>query len=275
VTRLGRLDYGGSVHLARRPFGGVLLGVVVALAPRVARAQDLGPTPHAPGALGLRVGAESVWASFDVEGARGNFAGVSGRFDWRASEAVTLRVLVPVYSLSLDGSPSRVGVGDSELRLRVRVYDTHPWRVLAGIADGLPTGSTSLGLGQGASQLTPYVTAGYRVGSLVVYANLADAVTVRSSDKAAPVDYVDRSTDHEARGTLGAIFEVGEHLYGAAFTTGTAVLVPGSTSALATAGAAVGVLPASMLKLLLGGEVPVAGEHRFDVKVFFDAYVFF
>jgi hypothetical protein len=262
---------------ASRAIGAVLLGAACALASGRARAQEFGGGGGAVReGIGTRLGVESTWASFDLDGVRGSFAGVAARVDWRAGSRVDLRVLVPVYALTLDGAATQVGLGDSELRVRVLVYDAHPWRVFAGLADALPTGSTSIGVGQGAPQLTPFLTAGYRAGRIIVYVNAADALTLRPADKPALPDYVDPSTDHELHGTFGVIAEMGDHLYAVATGSGTVVLVPEHAGeALATAGLAVGVLPSSRFKLLAGAQLPVAGEHRFDVRATLAAYAYF
>lgn len=255
----------------------MLLAAACTLLARGAGAQEFGGGGGAVReGIGTRLGVESTWASFDLDRVRGSFAGVTARVDWRAGSRVDLRLLVPVYAVTLDGAPTHAALGDSELRVRVLVYDAHPWRVFAGLADGLPTGSTSIGVGQGAPQLTPFLTAGYRAGPVVVYVNAADALTLRPADKPALPDYVDPSTDHELHGTLGVIAEMGEHLYAVATGNGTVVLVPSRAGdALATAGLAVGVLPSKRFKLLAGAQLPLAGEHRFDVRATLAAYVYF
>jgi hypothetical protein len=242
-----------------------------------ASAQDIGVSgPREPPVVSSRFGVESTWASFDLGGARGSYVGLGARGDWRASPRVGLRLFVPAYVLSLDGQDSHTGVGDVDLRVRVLLLDSGDWRVFAGLSDQLPTGSTSLGLGQGAPQITPFVTAGWRRDPVVVYASVADAIAWRSTFQAPRVDYVDPSTDHELRYLLGALFAFGDHVYAGAAFTAVTVLAPSALGeTLLTGGVAVGVIPAKHWKLVAGGQLPIAGEHRFDAKATLAAYVFF
>jgi hypothetical protein len=250
----------------------------VGIVHRAAAAQDFGAGggSREPLVIATRFGLESTWASFDLGGTRGSYFGFAARADWRASSVVGLRLIVPVYTLGTEGQPWKTGLGDSELRLRVLVLDADDWRVFVGLTDGLPTGDTSLGVGQGATQLTPFVTAGWKKGPLVLYATVADSITLRVQDKPAPIDYVDPSTDHEMHGTLGAIVGLGDHAYATAAVTETTVLVPSDAGdTILTGGVAVGILPGRTWKLVAGGQLPLAGQHRFDAKASLDAYVFF
>src|SRR5271165_1793660 len=128
----------------------------------------LGTSQESPGG-GSRLGIESVWAAFDLQGATGDFLGVVARGDVRLSPSVSARLEIPVYTLHVNGQDTRTGVGDIELRTRIRLYDAHGWRFYFGLSDQMPTGNSSLGLGQHATQLTPFLTGGYRLGPVVVY----------------------------------------------------------------------------------------------------------
>jgi hypothetical protein len=222
-----------------------------------------------------RVGVESSWARFDLGSARGDYVGVTLRADYHATRELTVRLLVPLYSIDLDGQPSHVGFGDAELRLRVLLYDEHDWRAYAGIADQLPTGQTSIGLGQEASQLTPFVTAGWKKGPVILYGGVSDAVTLRASGSPSPPDYVDPSTDHEVHYTLG-VFAKSDLVYVNAAATGITVLIPSDFGqTLATGGLAVGLTPGETWKVAVSAQLPIAGEHRFQEKLGLSAYVFF
>ncbi len=223
-----------------------------------------------------RVGVESVWARFDLPGAKGDYFGFAARTDLRMAPRVSLRLEVPVYTLHLDGDGTKTGLGDVELRMRVLLLNADDWRVYAGLADQLPTGETSQGLGQGADQLTPVVTGGKRFGRLVLYVTLADALVVRAPHAASTPDYVDPSTDHELRYVGGSIYELTDALYANAAITGITVLVPSQLGqTLANGGLALGLSPTDAWKLVAGVQVPIAGDKRFDVRGLLGAYFFF
>jgi hypothetical protein len=254
---------------------GLLLAGVLAHRQSHAGIASSGP-PQEPLLTTSRVGLESVFVTFDLQGQKGDFLGVAARGDYRLSRRVGLRLEVPMYTLHLDGQGTNTGIGDAELRVRVLVLNIQAWRMYVGLADQMPTGQTSLGIGQGANQLTPYVTAGYRYRSLVVYGAVADAVTIRPSGAIVKPDWVDPSTDHELRYGLGAIVEFSEAFYGNAAVTGITELVPGSVgNSLCQGGASLGFQPNDNWKLVLGLQLPIAGERRFDTKTLLSLYYFF
>ena len=239
-------------------------------------AQEFGGGRGEPLVNATRLGVESSWTSFDLGGTKGDFFGVTGRVDYRANRAVGLRLLVPVYSLRLPSLGRRTGLGDSELRLRVLVLNAGEWRAFVGMADQLPTGETHLGMGQGGSQFTPFVTAGWKRGPVLVYGNVADAIVVHPQSKPAPVDYVDPSTDHEARYTLGTLFEVLEDLYVNATVTAITVLLPSDLGdTFVSGGFLVGATPWDRWKFVASAQAPLAGTARFDVKLGLNAYFYF
>ncbi|HTQ45632.1 MAG TPA: hypothetical protein VMI75_22890, partial [Polyangiaceae bacterium] len=103
-----------------------ILAGCLAGAQRTARAQEMSMGPsREPLVITPRAGIETGWTRFDLNGNRGDFYDVTARLDVRASHIVGLRMLLPVYALDLDGSSTRVGLGDAELRLRVLVLDDH------------------------------------------------------------------------------------------------------------------------------------------------------
>ncbi len=244
---------------------------------RPATAQDFGIGPQKePSLTTSRLGVETAWARFDQQGARGGFFALTARGDLKLARNVGLRLLVPMYALQLDGQSPVVGFGDAELRARVLVYDGHPWRVYAGLAHQMPTGDTGAGLGQGGSQLSPFVTGGWRKGPVVVFASVSDAIGLHARGKPAPPDYVDPTNDDELRGNVGFITELSQAIYASAALTAVVDLDPGSTgTTLATGGLAVGYLVSEAFKLVLVGQAPIAGQHRFDEKLGLSAYLYF
>jgi hypothetical protein len=259
---------------------GLLLAVGVSS--RLARAGIATSGPPQESVVGpSRLGIESVWTTFDLPGQNGGlqkgyFFGYAARGDYRVNHRVSLRLEVPVYTVHLDGLSTHTGLGDMELRMRALLLDSHDWRIYAGIADQLPTGATSTGLGQGATQLTPYVTAGYRYKHLIVYGLVGEALTIRPPKAATLPDWVDPSTDDEVRYTLGAVYEFSELFYANAIVTGITELLPSVLgTSLCTGGASLGLQPSDEWKIVAGLQLPIAGEHRYESKVLLSLYYFF
>jgi hypothetical protein len=245
---------------------------------RQAAAQDFGVGPQRePTLTTSRLGLESSWSSFEDQGGKGDFYGLTVRGDLKLAPHVGLRLLVPVYAIQLTGQPLNTGFGDAELRVRFLLYEGHPWRFYWGIADQLPTGNTSIGTGQGGTQLTPFITGGWRTGATVVYATLADAIGLHPQGKTEPLpDYVDPSSDHELRSTIGVVGPLTEALYFNVALSAITLLEPGQLgTTLLVGGAALGYQLNDTAKLVLVGQVPVEGEHRFNEKLGLDAYMFF
>jgi hypothetical protein len=249
--------------------------LIVTTRPTRAGVAGLGTSQESPGG-GSRLGVESVWAAFDLQGATGDFLGVVARGDVRLSPTVSTRLEVPVYTLHLNGQDARTGVGDIELRTRIRLYDAHNWRLYFGLSDQMPTGNASLGLGQNATQLTPYVTGGYRWGPIVVFGLVADAIAIRPPGAAQPNDYVDPGSDDELRYTVGAIVEFSDAVYANVALSAITDLVPGEVGrTLAIASASLGFAPSSTWKFVGGLQLPAAGDHLFEEKVVGGVYYFF
>jgi hypothetical protein len=251
------------------------VGLIFVARPVRAGVAGLGTSQESPGG-GSRLGVESVWAAFDLQGTTGDFVGVVARGDLRLSPIVSTRLEVPVYTLQLSGQGTRIGVGDIELRTRIRLYDAHNWRLYFGLSDQMPTGNSSLGLGQKATQLTPFLTGGYRWGPVVIYGVVADAVVIRQPGAPQPTDYVDPGSDHELRYSLGAIVEFSSAIYANAGLSAITDLVPGEVGrSLAIASASLGVAPSPTWKFVCGLQLPAGGEHLFEEKVVGGLYYFF
>jgi hypothetical protein len=251
------------------------VGLIVAARPVYAGVAGLGTSQESPGG-GSRLGIESVWAAFDLQGATGDFLGVVARGDLRLSPIVSTRLEIPVYTLHLNGQDARTGVGDIELRIRIRLYDAHGWRLYFGLSDQMPTGNSSLGLGQKATQLAPFLTCGYRWGPVVLYGIVADAFAIRPAGAPQPVDYVDPGSDHELRYSFGSIVEFSSVVYANAALSAITDLVPGDDGrSLAIASASLGIAPSPTWKLVCGLQLPAAGQHLFEEKVVGGLYYFF
>jgi hypothetical protein len=244
-----------------------------------AQAQDFGVGPQRePTLTTSRLGLETSWAQFDLYGVRGQYIGLTARLDVKLHRHVGMRLLVPTYIIQQDNQPAGNGFGDSELRVRVLLLDAHDWRFYGGLADQLPTGNTALGLGQGGTQLSPFITGGWRKGPVVVFGSVADCIGLHPEDKglAHTSDYVDPSNDHELRATFGAIAEIGEPVYVSAVVTDVTDLDPGSAgTSLLIGGAALGYLVSDDFKVVMVGQMPLAGEHRFEDKIGLNAYLYF
>ena len=267
-----------------RPSTGLVAAVIVAAIvarARQAAAQDFGVGPQKePTLTTSRLGLETSWARFDVQDTRGEYFGLTVRGDVKLARNVGLRVLVPMYLLQLDGQgAANNGFGDAALRVRFLLLDAHPWRFYAGLEEQLPTGNTSIGTGQGGLQLSPFITGGWRKGSVVVYASVADNIGLHprwGTGKPEPTDYVDPSSDHELRSNFGAIGEIAEPLYVNVAMTSVTLLEPGEAgTTLLIGGAALGYVVSDNFKLVFVGQAPFAGPHRFDQKFGLNAYLYF
>ena len=216
-----------------------------------------------------RAGAEVETASFRLDGRRGAYASAIGRVEWVPLPLVELRARVPVHTLALEGEETtRDGLGDSELRLRFHVVAREPLQISAGWLTQLPTGSNRQGLGGGALQVTPFVNAGFRASQTVFYLTLADAVTVAAPHHTRYADYVDPSSDHELRATLGAIFSFSDRVAASLILTSATELAESRRGRSVLAAAAqLGTQPDRRLRLVLTPQVPVKGEHRFEWKL--------
>ena len=244
---------------------------LVVLQSRAANAQSSagGEIGLFPGAGRVRVGAEAEAASFrDVDGRDGAYVSTTGRVEWVPSHVLALRLRLPIYALSLVGEDGiRAGLGDAEMRLRFRLRTREPLLVSAGWSTQLPTGAKFDGLGGGALQVSPFVTAGYRFASTVLFATAADAVTIASAHSTRRADYVDPSTNNEVRWTVGSIHYFSEAVAASVALGGITILEGGTLGrTLLTAGLQAGVQPNEEWRVVVGGQLPIFGEHRFDWK---------
>lgn len=216
-----------------------------------------------------RAGAEFETAAFKLEERRGSYASVIPRFEWNATELLAVRVRVPMYTLALDGVvETREGLGDTELRARFHVLRGEPLRISAGWVTQLPTGSAHAGLGAGALQWVPFVSAGYRVARVVFYLTVADAVSLAGPHQTRLTTWVDPGTDHELRTTLGSIFQFTDTVAGSIVLTETTILTSvdrGHT--FVSSAIQLGTQPDPRLRLTLGQQVPLIGEERFSWKL--------
>jgi hypothetical protein len=217
----------------------------------------------------MRAGVETEATGFLLQGQRGSFLSGIPRIEYTPVRKLNLRLRVPFHSLALDGEPdTRGGIGDAELRLRLNVKSGEPLRINAGWVVQMPTGSKHEGLGEGAVQLTPFASAGFRIDAVVLYLTVADTLKLVGPHEQSFVNYVDPSENHELRTTAGSILPVTEMVSASAFLTETTILSGGSRQGdvLLTGGGSIGMQAESRLRIVLTGQLPIAGEHRFAWK---------
>jgi hypothetical protein len=230
----------------------------------------------APQAHLSRIGVEQEVSGFDLADAKGTRYTVAPRADWGATEALSLRLRATYHTLWLADGTTRSGVGDAELRLKARVVDIDEhFLVQVGVIETLPTGNASRGLGNGAMVLSPFVTSGRKIGRTIIYAYVSDAITLRNEKARVYDDFTDPSTNHETRNALGVIAGPSSVFQTNASLNATTILTGSSFGDTFLFGAAFLVFaPSELFRLQLGGQLPIAGEHRFEWKGVLDAYVF-
>lgn len=255
----------------RAAIGARALAIAILFASRITLAAHVdGGEIQLPGVGHDRAGVELETAHFDLAGTRGTYFSAIARADWAATSRLTLRARVPLQVLELEGQApgqsGREGLGDVELRLRYRLTMRDPLLVAIGYTGQLPTGDAARGLGGGALQVAPYVTAGYRIGATVVFATLNDTVTIHGASAPRYVNYLDPNSDHELRYSAGLIYFFSDVVAANAFASGTTLLTDTRGQTLFTAGAQLGIAPLPRLRVIAGGQLPLAGERRFDWK---------
>jgi hypothetical protein len=236
---------------------------------RSARADGGEGTSLFPATGAWRGGGEMETSAFRVDGRRGSYASAIGRFEWAPINELGLRARVPVYSLALEGEGgTRDGLGDVELRLRLQLLRRDPLRITGGWVNQLPTGARHAGLGEGALQMTPFVSVGYKVDRTVFYLTLADTVSVAGPHQQRFSNYVDPGTDHELRTTLGAIYSITDLVSASLVVTNTTILTSVDRGrSLMTGAMQLGTQPDRRLRLILAQQLPLAGEERFSWKL--------
>jgi hypothetical protein len=250
----------------------ILVGVTTAGGSALAQDFSVGREPTLTTS---RLGIESSYANFDLDGTQGQYAGLTVRGDLKLAKHVGLRLLVPTYFIQLENLPTHFGPGDAAIRVRALLYEGHPWRFYWGVEDQLPTGDTSLHLGQGGTQLTPFITGGWRKGSFVAFLSVADCIGLHPN-KVIPDDFVDPSTDHELRTVLGGFTEITDSFYVNVAFTDVTLLEPGQLGqTLLTGGIAFGYAFDDDAKIVLIDQMPVAGDHRFEEKIGLNGYFYF
>jgi hypothetical protein len=242
---------------------------------RARATSEVGRAVQDTGTHSVRLGVEQELSKFDLPIAVGTRYTLAGRGDWVATPRMSLRLRAPVHWLWLAGGGERSGLGDAELRIKFRIVQIGGYfQVQAGIIETYPTGSSRQGLGNGAMVGTPYVTAGRKIGRTIFYAYASDAITLRNDKATQFDDYTDPSSNHEARNAVGATGGPFDAIQGNLSLSSTTILTGTSFgSTFVFAGAIVAISPWETLRLQLGGQVPIAGERRFDWKTTLDLYV--
>jgi hypothetical protein len=137
----------------------------------------------------------------------------------------------------------------------------------AGWVTELPTGARHRGIGNGSVQVSPFVTAGYRIGHLVLYGTVADSFSIAGRNQTRFPNYVDPGTDHELRLTAGTIYAFDETISGSVALTDTIVLTPsGNGQQLFVANTLIGA-QRGPLRIVMAPSVPIAGEQRFSWRI--------
>ena len=223
----------------------------------------------------VRLGVEQEVSKFDLSAASGTRYTLAGRGDWDATSKMAVRVRAPVHGLWLAGGRERVGLGDTELRLKLRLVDVGGYfQVQAGLIETYPTGSSSQGLGNGAMVGTPYVTAGRKFGRTIFYAYVSDAITLRNAHARQFDDFTDPSSNHETRNALGVMGGPFDALQANLSVSSTTILTGNAFGdTFVSAGTIVAVSPTDAFRVQLGAQVPVLGERRFDWKGTLDLYL--
>jgi hypothetical protein len=256
------------------------LAVAVALALAAPRAHADGTVlqgpAHEPLTTPSRLGVETDIATFDLGGQRGSYVNVAALYDWGPTDTFVLRARLPVDTLYLAGQAARTGIGDVGLRAKYRLYkDGERLLVFAGVDEQFPTGASHLGIGGGAIQVTPYVTAGFKTYKLIVYLGVGDVISLHPRS-AQPADYIDPGSDHEVREDLGLTWNADKQVRLGAAVSGVTVLVPSAFGqSLLTGGGSFVYAPTPSFKLSLIAQLPIAGEHRFEEKGSFGVYYYF
>ncbi len=263
---------------AARRTGACAAALCVALYGRDAGATgEVGRVVTDTAAGNYRVAAQTDASRFSLSNAGGFRFTTALRADWSPRPGLALRVRVPYHFMSLDDGARFDGWGDAELRIKTRIFGISDYvLVQAGVIETLPTGSKRDRLGNGAMVLTPFVTAGRRFGETILYAYVSDAIALRRENALAYEDLTDPSTDHEARSAVGAMLAIKQRVQ--ANVSMSAITILGGRDVGQTfvhGGPIVGVLLSEDARLVLGGQVPVAGDRRFDWRTTADLYFSF
>jgi hypothetical protein len=220
-------------------------------------------------AIHSRAGVEATGATFALRGLSGAFTTTSAIGEIAPVSALSLRLRVPVSHATYDGDGGapHVGLGDLELRLRWRIRQDALLQASVGVAGSQPPGRRETHLGDGGGKVAPYVSAGYAATrTTIVYTTVSDQISIPISPGDAIGDVTDPSSDHELRGDLGLIQRLGDVLFVSASTSGALRLVRRGPGDFAYASAFVGATPSSDVRIVVGGSIPLAGEHRFESR---------
>jgi len=224
-----------------------------------------------------RVGLQQDISQFDVPQARGTRYTLALRGDWAPIPILSLRVRAPAHRVWLSDGDVRSGFGDAELRLKVRVLDVGGYiLVQAGVIETLPTGSRAERLGNGAMVVTPFVTAGRKFGKTVLYAYVSDAIALRRQNAKRYEDLTDPSADHEARSAIGLLTTVSSVVSANISLSAITILTPSQLGeTFVHGGPLVALATSDATRVVIGAQLPIVGERRFDWRGTLDAYFFF
>jgi hypothetical protein len=260
---------------------GAALAASLLLAPSMARAQQAAATTAADamahaqeapadvakdsGLFRARVGVEVAAAHFRLDQGSGQYLVTTAIADITLRERLSVRAVVPMDVLARDGAAPHVGIGDVQLRMKVRLFESNDWLVQASLGAQFPTGDTHFGLGNGAPSLAPLVTAGYEVGRCIVFLTVSDTFSLRPYGPP-PVNFVDPSTDQEIVATLGANLRIKRGLFARLLLTPIVPLLAADRSHPFLSTTPLLGFSDPRLQIMAGVALPLAGTFRFDER---------
>jgi hypothetical protein len=223
--------------------------------------------------LRSRVGTEVAAAHFSLDKGSGQYIVVTALADITVRGWLSLRAVVPLDMLSLDGSAPRTRVGDVVGRMKFKLFETTDWLVQASVTAQFPTGDASHGMGNGAPALTPLITAGYEIGRAILYLTLSDSFSLRPHGPA-PENFIDPSTDQEIVAIAGANVRLAHGAFVQLTVTPIfPLLAPDRAHPFLYTTPVIGV-SSSVLRVGFGMQIPIAGAFRFDERAVASALFF-
>jgi hypothetical protein len=114
-------------------------------------------------------------------GFSGNWQVLTLAAEWRALDALSLSLRLPMAHLSLDDGRRVIGLSDIELSAKYRVFATPHGGFIAsaGVGTALPTGVAADGLGAGHFEISPFVAVSSAPTDwLIVYGAAIDKISL-------------------------------------------------------------------------------------------------
>lgn len=220
------------------------------------------------------VGVDFAVAGFDLSGQRGDYYDLVPNAEYAPWEYLSVGLRLPVYFLELDKQDLRVGIGDLDTVVKLRLYH-HPQEkfvLTAGLGGEFPTGDQDRGLGAGDVDLAPFLTAMGMLGPLMLHGTVGVNVAVvkagAPSSGVEPTNYVSPHSDFELVYHLGLLHWFYERFFANFVVSLNTVLASenrGDTFTVLVP--ELGVLATRALQVSVRPEIPVAGDRRFEWKL--------